>query len=203
MAVGISLSGVMAPGPITAATLAAGTRSRHAGSLIALGHGIVEFPLMILIMAGMSALFDSLYVKIGISLAGGAVLLHMGLQILKNINKTDNPIGKYANMNPIWMGIILSGGNPYFLFWWVTVGLALVTQAIELGLVAFAIFALVHWLCDLFWLEVLSLASHKGSKALGQRTQRIVLIICSLILLIFGGAFIYEAGSNLLKLYIK
>lgn len=40
-AAGISLSGVMAPGVITAATLAAGTRNPHAGALVAVGHGIV------------------------------------------------------------------------------------------------------------------------------------------------------------------
>jgi hypothetical protein len=38
--VGISLSGVMAPGPITAATLAAGERNRNAGAWVCavLGH---------------------------------------------------------------------------------------------------------------------------------------------------------------------
>ena len=51
-ATAISLSGVLAPGPMTAATLAAGTRSRHAGAIIALGHGVVEFPLMLVIIAG-------------------------------------------------------------------------------------------------------------------------------------------------------
>ena len=55
----ISLSGVMAPGPITAATIAAGTKSRHSGALIAVGHGIVEFPLMFLILAGIGIIFES------------------------------------------------------------------------------------------------------------------------------------------------
>lgn len=50
--VAISLSGVMAPGPITAATLAAGTRSRHAGVLVALGHLVIELPLVLLLVAG-------------------------------------------------------------------------------------------------------------------------------------------------------
>ena len=46
----ISLSGVMAPGPVTAAAIGMGARSRYAGMLLAIGHGIVEFPLMILIV---------------------------------------------------------------------------------------------------------------------------------------------------------
>ena len=73
------------------------------------------------------------------------------------------------------IGIILTGANPYFLVWWATVGLALTTQAVELGLLAFALFSVVHWLCDLVWLEALSLASHKGTELLGGRVQRIVL----------------------------
>jgi len=47
--VAISLSGVMAPGPITAATLAAGARGRHAGAMICLGHVVVELPLILLL----------------------------------------------------------------------------------------------------------------------------------------------------------
>lgn len=196
MAIGISLSGVMAPGPISAATLAAGTRSKHAGILIALGHGIVEFPLMILIMAGMSTMLKSESVKITIGFIGGLILLHMGIQMFRDINQSSDPAGKYVEMKPLWIGIILSAGNPYFLIWWASVGLNLTIKAMEFGVLAFAIFALVHWLCDLVWLEVLSLAGHKGSKVLSQRTQRIVLSICSILLLVFGILFIYDAWKT-------
>ena len=51
-AVLISLSGVIAPGPVTAVTVSKGTKSPHAGAMIALGHGIVEIPLMILMLYG-------------------------------------------------------------------------------------------------------------------------------------------------------
>lgn len=44
-AVIISLSGVMAPGPMTTVTISKGSKSPYAGALIAVGHGIVEFPL--------------------------------------------------------------------------------------------------------------------------------------------------------------
>ena len=76
-AVVISLSGVMAPGPVTTAALAAGARQRHAGALMALGHAVVEFPLMLLIIGGMGKLFESEKIKIGIGLAGGAFLIFL------------------------------------------------------------------------------------------------------------------------------
>ncbi len=42
----ISLSGVLMPGPLFAVTLKKASKSKVAGALIAVGHGIVEFPLM-------------------------------------------------------------------------------------------------------------------------------------------------------------
>jgi threonine/homoserine/homoserine lactone efflux protein len=196
----ISLSGVMAPGPVTAATFAAGTRSRHAGGLIALGHGVVEFPLMLLLMAGMSTLFRSEGVRIGIGLVGGAFLLHMGVQMLKGLGKTDESIAKFTAANPIWIGIALTAGNPYFLLWWATVGLSLAGRAIELGVLAFGLFAVVHWLCDLIWLEALSLASFKGTSLLGGRSQKIVLGVCAVALIVVGGMFVYDAVASVVRL---
>jgi len=199
-AVVISLSGVMAPGPVTAVTLAAGTRSRHAGALMAVGHGIVEFPLMLLIMAGMGTLFQLRGVTTGIGFVGGAFLLFMGAQILAGLSKRVDPTDKYVGKSPVWIGIILTGGNPYFLLWWATVGLALTTRALRFGPTAFALFAVIHWLCDLIWLETLSWASFKGARTLGLKSQRIVLAICALALILVGLIFLYDAGSRLPQL---
>jgi len=195
-AVAVSLSGVIAPGPVTAATLAAGTRWRHAGALVAVGHGIVEFPLMLLIMAGTSTLFASKGVTIGIGLVGGAFLILMGSQMLRSLGKNQDQTGIKAARNPILTGVILTVGNPYFLLWWVTVGLALATRALALGALAFGLFAIVHWLCDLVWLEALSLASFKGTRLLGQRSQKVVLAVCSVALILIGLAFIFDAGKS-------
>ena len=73
-AVIISLSGVMAPGPITAATVGSGTRSPHAGALVAFGHGIVEFPLMLFIFFGLGHVLGLDSVKTVIFSLGGAFL---------------------------------------------------------------------------------------------------------------------------------
>ena len=67
----ISLSGVMAPGPITAVTVGTGTKSPHAGVLVALGHGIVEFPLMLFIFFGLGFVLSLGYVRMAIFSLGG------------------------------------------------------------------------------------------------------------------------------------
>ena len=199
-AVVISFSGVMAPGPVTAMTLAAGARNRHAGALVAVGHGIVEFPLMILISVGVWRVFRIPQVQIGIALAGGIMLLIMGAGMLKEARKAADVKPEAGGRGPILTGIVLSAGNPYFLLWWATVGLALATRAADLGLLAFALFAVLHWSCDLIWLEALSWTSFKGSKLFGTRVQQIGLAVCGAALLLFGGMFLYDAVKDLLAM---
>lgn len=196
----ISLSGVMAPGPLTAAAIATGSRNRYAGLILALGHGIIEFPLMILIILGMGRIFESAKTQIVIGLAGGTFLLLMAGQMLISLKTTENPQSQVRKQKPILTGLILSAGNPYFLLWWATVGLTLATGAAQLGIWAFALFAIVHWLCDCIWLQTLSWASFKGAKMFGGKSQRIVLMICSAALLFFGLFFIYNAAANLIKM---
>lgn len=190
----------MAPGPVTAATLAAGSRSRHAGAWIAVGHGVVEFPLMLLIMAGMHLVFKIKEVQIVIGLAGGLMLVLMGGQIFRDLARNNDSGAKYAERSPLWIGILLTGGNPYFLLWWATVGMALAGQAWRLGVLAFAFFALVHWSCDLVWLEILSQASYRGARLLGARTQKGLALVCGLALLVFGLVFLGDSGRALLAL---
>jgi len=187
----------MQPGPVTATAIAMGARSRYAGTLIAIGHGIIEFPLMVVIIFGMGKYFNLPKVQIAIWLAGGIFLLLMAIQGLLSLKAKTGNKSKALTNKPVLAGIILSAGNPYFLIWWATVGLALATQATQWGIWAFALFALTHWSVDLIWLQILSWVSFKGSVLLGPRGMRIVLMICSAILLVFGLFFIYNAAKIL------
>ncbi|MFW6133465.1 MAG: LysE family transporter [Planctomycetota bacterium] len=195
-AVVVSLSGVLAPGPVTAATVDAGSRRRHAGAWVAVGHGVVELPLMGLIVLGAGAWFRSPPVRVGIGLVGGAALLAMGARMLLWARRVAATDAAPARRGPVATGIILSAGNPYFLIWWATVGLALATQAVELGAAAFALFAVVHWLCDLAWLEALSLASFHGTRLLGPRSAAWVTAACGAVMVGFGGKFVYDGVAG-------
>lgn len=192
----------MQPGPVTATAIAMGARNRWAGTLIAIGHGIIEFPLIVVIILGLGKYFELQKVQIVIGLAGGVFLLLMAIQGLLSLKmKVENKSRGFTN-KPVLAGIILSASNPYFLLWWATVGLALATQAKEWGIWAFALFALAHWSVDLIWLQILSWASFKGSVLLGPRGMRIVLMICSAALFVFGLFFVYNAGSTLIRLIL-
>jgi threonine/homoserine/homoserine lactone efflux protein len=219
----ISCSGAMQPGPVTATVVTMGSHSRYAGLLLAVGHGIIEFPLMVVIILGMAKFFELPKVQIAIGLAGGVFLILMAIQSIFSLKAKEQILhkkprvkrrAKYLSASadlargfttglsfgldkPILSGIILTASNPYFLVWWATVGLALATQAKQFGIWAFALFALTHWSVDLIWLQILSWASFKGSAFFGQRFQRITLLFCAVALLGFGLFFIYNAVGAL------
>jgi len=182
----------MAPGPITAVTLSKGTKSPHAGAIIALGHGIVEIPLMILILYGFGEILKIPYIKAIIGLLGGLFLLKMGLGLLQGIkqakiNSSNDP------HSPLMAGIILSLANPYFLIWWATIGSILIFRSITFGLLGFVIFMILHWFCDFFWCYFLSALSFKGGQFFGKRLQKVLFAICGVFLLFFSAKFIFDA----------
>jgi len=191
-AVLISLSGVMAPGPITAVTVSKGNKSPHAGAIIALGHGIVEIPLMILILYGFGEILKIPYIKAIIGLLGGLFLLKMGLGLLQGIKQAKIE-SSYDPHSPLMAGIILSLANPYFLIWWATIGSILIFRSITFGLLGFVIFMILHWFCDFFWCYFLSALSFKGGQFFGKRLQQVLFAICGVFLLFFSAKFIFDA----------
>lgn len=188
----ISFSGVLAPGPITAVTIGKGSKNPHAGALISLGHGIVEFPLIFLIFLGFDSLINIRYVREGIGIAGGLFLLLMGIDILRAL-KVSKLEDKMEKRTPIAAGAFLSLGNLYFLLWWATIGAALIARSAEFGLFWFAVFAVIHWLCDFLWLYFLSIMSYKGGVFFGKKFQKGIFLICGIFLFFLGGKFIFDA----------
>lgn len=181
----ISLSGTIAPGPITATVVGRGSKSPHAGALVAIGHGIVEIPLMVAVFYGIGQLFDLPYVKTGIALVGGLFLLVMGVGMLRSIKQGEIDPSEQGR-TPVLAGIVLSVGNPYFLVWWATVGAALVLRSVEFGVWAFVAFGLLHWLCDFVWSYFLSALSFKGGQFFGRWFQQAIFLGCGGMLLFFG-----------------
>ncbi len=198
-AVLISLSGVMAPGPLSASVVSRGQRSPHAGALAALGHAVIEFPLMAVVLFGFTAWADIPLVRALIGLAGGMVLLWMGWGLLVRVRRPsvtsrEPPVAG----SDVGAGIMLTGANPYFLVWWASVGATLLLQASQYGPAGIALFALLHWLCDLLWLWLLSTIVHGGGHYFGSRFQLAVLAVSGLFLLLVGIDFVRE-GVALLR----
>ena len=187
-AAAISLSGVMLPGPLTAVTIAKGYRNQNAGSLIALGHAIIEIPLMALVYFGFAQLFTSPEAKKIIGLVGGLMLIAMSLLVFRNIRKA---AGEVADLpyNSLTAGIMMTGTNPYFFLWWATIGITLIVGAAAFGIIGLVLFAAVHWSCDLVWEQVISMSVFRTRHLWTPNVQKIVFGVCALVLIGFGVYF--------------
>ncbi|MEM2335951.1 MAG: LysE family transporter [Candidatus Bathyarchaeia archaeon] len=188
----ISLSGVMMPGPVFAVTVARGYRSKVAGALIALGHGAVEFPLILLLYFGLSGLFASTFVQKTIGVVGGSVLIYMGFQTFKTRREARAEIS-HSGQSSFIAGLIATGANPYFFIWWATVGAALIWNASIFGSAGLLAFATVHWLCDLAWDTFVSVTVFKLRRFWNERVFTIVFLFCFAVLVAFGLWFIVSA----------
>jgi threonine/homoserine/homoserine lactone efflux protein len=196
-AVLISLSGVMAPGPVTAVTVGKGSRSPYAGALVATGHGVVEVPLMVAIFYGLGRVIEVPNVRAIIGLVGGILLLAMGADMLRSTHKAQ-VTARASERSSLVAGMLLSVGSPYFIVWWATVGAALIIRSVGFGLGGFLVFAVVHWLCDFVWYTFLSALSYKGGQFFGRVFQKVVFVLCGSALLFFAARFIGDAAGTLL-----
>ena len=194
MVVAISASGVMSPGPLFSANIIYGLKEgKIAGLKIAVGHTIVEFPLIILLGTGSitSHIFPEFRVLIAVIGALG-LFAFAGLQIKsifqKNFQKNIKP-----SRGPILAGIFLSALNPFFIIWWLTVGLKLITESIELwGFLGIIILFLFHIWMDYVWLYIVAFFASKSRNFLSNRNYKILVISLAIVLIYFGLRFLTE-----------
>ncbi|MDD4859164.1 MAG: LysE family transporter [Dehalococcoidales bacterium] len=185
----ISFSGVMMPGPMFAVTLAKSYRSPWAGAQIALGHAVIEVPLILLIYFGFARFFQNNTVQLLLSLLGGGMIVWMGVGMFRA--RRDVVQGsKDLPYNAVVAGIVMSSINPFFLLWWATIGSMLIMKFYDFGVTGLAAFTVTHWLCDLIWLSFVSFTFYKTHSLAAKGWQEALFIACSLLLVGFGGWFI-------------
>jgi len=185
----ISLSGVMMPGPVFAVTLAKSYRSPWAGAQTALGHAVIEVPLILLIYFGFARFFENNVVQLVLSIVGGAMIVWMGIAMFRARAEVVQK-GKDLPYSAFVAGILTTGLNPYFLLWWATIGSMLVMKFLDFGTTGLIVFIIVHWSCDLVWLSLISTVVYRTRSLWGLRFQEWIFIICSLLLVGFGGWFL-------------
>lgn len=194
----VGFSGAMAPGPVLTVTISETLkRGFKAGSLIVLGHAILEIILLALIFGGLGPFFQHPVVTTFFLWAGGAVLLWMGGQmIITNKRTTENALstqGIDSAYGPVLAGIVLSLSNPYWIIWWVTVGMGFVTQSLQHGIIGLLCFYFGHILADLAWYSFVSSSVSAGRRLCPPLVYRVLFILCGAALLCLGGIFIVKA----------
>ena len=196
--VGVSASGVLAPGPLFFANLLYGARQGpRAGLKMAYGHSIVELLLVILLAAGIfssGAILDSHIKTIGI-VGGAAILGFAAFQILSLKGMKGNHVQpKISGRNPFLAGVLLSALNPFFLVWWFTAGLKILVDSAPFGIVTGValVFSFHIWM-DYAWLIGTAYLSSKGSAVLKSKYYVILALGLSAALVYFGLGFLISS----------
>ena len=189
----ISASGVMAPGPLSVADIAYGLQGGgKAGVKMAIGHTIVELPLVILLGVGVFSFEIFPEFRTLISILGAIILfVFAGIQIKTTLQMKKTTFSpKY---NAVLTGITLSALNPFFIIWWLSVGFKLISDAMLIWAFAgiFIVFLLHIWM-DFVWLYSTAYLSSKSLKIISNRNYKIIMIGLSSMLIYFGISFISD-----------
>jgi len=192
----VTASGALAPGPLFAANLLQGARGGlKSGFMMSVGHTLVELPLVILIALGISSVMSFPGFSLVVGLVGGCALIGFGLvQIVgaaRHQIKLDEVQEAGIQKKALVLGVGLTALNPYFILWWLTVGLGLVVQAVELGaLLGVLIMYVSHVWMDYAWLTGTAYLSARGRMLIGGRGYRLLLLGLAAFLIYFGVGFI-------------
>lgn len=188
------------PGPLLTMTISESSRrGLSAGPMMILGHGILELAVVLALLSGFAPLLLRDDVFVAVSLVGGAVLLGIGLSMLRSVPKLSLVIEKDSvkSRNLITAGILLSAFNPYFILWWASIGLGYIVYSAKLGVLGIISFFLGHILADLSWYTFVSFGIVKGKRFMSDRGYRRLISGCAVLLVIFSGYFFYSGINRL------
>jgi len=185
------------PGPLFAVTLRKAEKSKAAGALIAVGHGIVEFPLMLLIFFVLSQLTIPSAVQVTVGLVGGFLMVLMGIQTFRKRNKADDAPASLKR-DSVLAGIYTTAANAGFILWWLTIGTTLILNAQLFGLGGFSVFAGVHWFCDFLFYTLVAVAVFKSQRFWNNRVRMGITFFCVIVFVGFGVYFMVSAAWSLL-----
>ena len=190
----ISASGVMSPGPLFAANVMYGLREgKISGIKIAVGHTIVEFPLILLLGIGFFSIESIPEIRTAITVLGAVGLFGFAIFQIRTVTKQKVSLQIKSGQGPFVAGILLSALNPFFIVWWLTVGLVLISVSIQnFGIIGIVILFLFHIWMDYAWLFTIAAFSSKAKNYLSKRNFKIIIIGLSIILIYYGVDFLFK-----------
>jgi len=197
--VAVTASGALAPGPLTFALLLHGSKEgARSGFFFAIGHTFIEFPLVLALAFGVLAATNQPFVKSLIGILGGAGLVAFGtFQIFETVahgNFNQTPLRKTLPPSSLMLGLALTGLNPYFILWWLTIGSVLIMQALAFGALFGVILMYVsHVWMDYAFLTGLAHFARKGVKIFGSKYYKGSIIAFGIILICYGIVFVLAA----------
>lgn len=192
---------MVSPGPVSTAIISqAPRRGWLVGPLIATGHSITEFGIILLIAFGMTAGMENPVVQIIIAGLGGLLLIWMGYNMLVGASKGEIRVpGVSPNSESlsrkelVRLGILTTLSNPFWYAWWAT---AVPSSMIQIGAVTplgIAAFYFGHISADYTWDTFLSTVIGGGKRWITDRVYQIIIAACGIYFIYLGIVFIRQA----------
>jgi threonine/homoserine/homoserine lactone efflux protein len=190
--VAVSASGVLVPGPLFVANMLYGTRQgARSGVRVAHGHALIEIVVIAVIAAGLfsASAFISENSR-AIAIVGGAAMLAFAALQVFTIVKKKKQVFSASKKGPFAVGVALTALNPFFLAWWFTAGLKLVSDSSAFGPVAGValLFGLHVWM-DYAWLALTVYLASRGTAVLKSRYYRLLMVGLAAVLAYYGVQF--------------
>jgi len=195
----IAFTGAMMPGPMFTATMLMSSKKGFiSGPLIVLGHGTLELLLIILLYLGFGSLLKDHIVMGSIGIIGGVALLWMSYEAFKfsdNISVQNDK--KRLNNSAFFAGIVTSLSNPYWIIWWITIGLSYIVLSFSYGLKGIITFYTGHILADLVWYSVVAFSFSFMKRFITSRGFKVIAVVSGIIFMVFSIYFIWFGTKQL------
>ena len=193
----VGLTGAMTPGPMLVAvvTLTAQKGFWQAPQII-VGHALVEIAIVVALWLGLAKVVrrGGRRAFLVMRIAGGVALVVLGMMMAFGSGRVslsaamtgDGPTWAF---NPVLVGVVVSLSNPYFLFWWATVGLGLASQAIRIGRAGPPVFFVGHIHADIIWYLIVGAAVALGRRVISDAAYQWIILAGGIFLAGFGVYF--------------
>lgn len=197
----VAFSGAIMPGPLLIVTIAQSAKKGiWSALLLTIGHAILEAMLVAGLVMGLIKLVQKEIIFTIVGLAGGAMLMWMGAMLAKSALSRKDIAFLLEDRNrgrnsSLLSGILVSLSNPYWILWWLTIGLAYLIAAIKFGIAGIILFFIGHILADFIWYGFVGFAIVTGRKFFNQTVFKVIFGICGAFLLFWGGKFIFDAAK--------
>jgi threonine/homoserine/homoserine lactone efflux protein len=214
----VGLSGAMAPGSLLVVVVTETVRKGFwAGPAVLAGHFVTEASMVGLLALGLGRVLAYRAAFGVIGLVGGAMLFWFGWTAWKTARSATLSFDGRAVVSPgdgeaeaggrplpagrtpdrrrgLWSagvaGVAASISNPYWIFWWATVGAAYVAAGMSYGVAGPATFYVGHISADAVWYLLVSFAVSTGSRFLSGKFYRGILYACGMFLFLLGAHFL-------------
>jgi threonine/homoserine/homoserine lactone efflux protein len=202
LTIAISPSGALSPGPLSAMAVTAGLTLGAIGGLgLALGHMLVELPYIALLYFSMEKTRKYLEKgKAPMNLIVSAFLVYFSYLLFQtvfqnNLLDTSSQPAIMSFLGAVIFGAVLTGFNPYFLMWWITVGYPLVNSASENGRKGLMAMYSSHVWMDYVWLVFLATAGGLAGE-FSILAYRGLMFILAVVLLYFAVKLLADTYRN-------